>query len=101
MELFNRLFLADIEEAQDLQTKIEQNEAQQAEVKAKINILKFALTEIISEGEFDYFRSEEKRLASELRLLIEENKKLQDKFRLSTNKVRVLQQATRNYENSI
>jgi len=101
MKLFELLFSDDIKEAQDLQVKIEQNEVLQKEVKIKIEILRRAQREIISEGDFEYFKSEEKRLTSVLRKLAEDNKQLQDNFRISTNKVRVLQEATKNYENNI
>lgn len=100
MDLFNQLFSKDIKEAQDFQSKIEHNETLQKHCKTKMSIIGIAKKELLYEEEHEHLRSEENRLAKELSNLVEDNKKLQDNFRISNNIVKVLQNATEKYENN-
>ena len=98
MGLVNQLFPDIVKEAQDVQISIGLNESRQKDTKIKIDILRRTYSQNVSDVDFEYFQKEEVKLVEEFRKLGAANAKLQQNFRTLTNRVRILQQATKDYE---
>lgn len=93
MSSFKELFPDIVKQTQDAQYDIEQNDKQQQVVKEKQHIIRKAIYNSRNQDEIDFFNDQLASLEQEEVDLIAENAKLQEKFRVLTNRVLSLQNA--------